>query len=120
MSAAAATREPIRLRRQALSSLPHGIRAPAYDVSAVRPGILHLGLGGFHRAHMARYTHELMQLDPEALRFGIVGTGLREPDESLLDRLARQDGLYCLLERSGSEETASVIGSLTQLIYGGA
>ena len=54
MSAPAAARQPVPLRRGALSSLPAGIRAPGYDVSAVRPGIVHLGLGGFHRAHMAR------------------------------------------------------------------
>src|SRR3954471_11227733 len=76
MSASAAARQPVPLRRGVLSSLPPGIRAPGYDVSAVRPGIVHLGLGGFHRAHMARYTHELMERDPQALGWGIVGAVL--------------------------------------------
>jgi hypothetical protein len=44
MSASAAARQPVPLRRGVLSSLPAGIRAPGYDVSAVRPGIVHLGL----------------------------------------------------------------------------
>ncbi len=108
------------LNRENLARLPPALAVPRYDVRDVLPGILHIGLGGFHRAHMARYTHDLMQLDSEALRFGIIGTGLRESDKSLLDRLAGQDRLYCLLERSGTEETVSVIGSLAGLIYAGA
>ncbi len=48
---------------------------PGYDVAQVRAGIVHLGLGGFHRAHMARYTHDLMERDPEALASASWGSG---------------------------------------------
>ena len=54
----------IRISRQCLGQLPSDIARPAFDLVAVRPGILHLGLGGFHRAHMARYTHDLMSMRP--------------------------------------------------------
>ena len=66
----------VTLSRRSIPALPPGVSAPAYDPAAVSAGIVHLGLGGFHRAHMARYTHELMELDPAALRWGILGVGL--------------------------------------------
>src|SRR3954470_266168 len=119
MRASAAARQPVPLRRGALSSLPAGIRAPGYDVSAVRPGIVHLGLGGFHRAHMARYTHELMERDPEALGWGIVGAVLLPSDRRMIESLAPQDGLYTLIEREGAQEHVRVIGSLARVVFAG-
>ena len=70
-----ASERPVALSRRALSALPPGVSAPGYDPAAVSAGIVHLGLGGFHRAHMARYTHELMELDPAALRWGTSASG---------------------------------------------
>ena len=99
--------------------MPPGVSAPAYDPAAVSAGIVHLGLGGFHRAHMARYTHELMELDPAALRWGIVGVGLLPADRRMIDSLAPQDGLYTLIERERAVETVRVIGSLAGLIFAG-
>ena len=116
---ASAWERPLALSRRALSALPPGVSAPAYDPAAVRPGIVHLGLGGFHRAHMARYTHELMELDPAALRWGIVGVGLLPADRRMIDSLGPQDGLYTLIEREGADETVRVIGSLAGLIFAG-
>ena len=111
--------EPVELKRATLSSLPRSVRAPAYDPAKVTPGIVHLGLGGFHRAHMARYTHDLMQVDPAAREWGIAGAGLMPGDRRLIDSLASQDGLYTLVERSGAEESVSVIGSIAQVIFAG-
>lgn len=105
----------IALRRAALS-LPAGIAAPGYDLGAVTPGIVHIGLGGFHRAHFARYTHDLMETDPAALGWGIVGSGLRASDSALLAALDRQDGLYTLVERDAGGETRTVIGSIVGTI----
>ncbi|WP_454886623.1 hypothetical protein [Sphingomonas oryzagri] len=59
--------QPIPLTRRTLPELPPAVGRPAYDPAEVRPGIAHLGLGGFHRAHMARYTHALMNRDPAEL-----------------------------------------------------
>ena len=87
-----------------------------YDRALATPGIVHIGLGGFHRAHMARYAHDLMAVDPEGLRWGIVGAGLREADRPLLDALRRQDGLYTLVERDAASETLTVIGSILRVI----
>ena len=85
--------QPIPLRRDTIARLPAPIRRPAYDPAHIRPGIVHLGLGGFHRAHMARYTHDLMQRQPEALEWGIVGAGLLPADRRMQDSLEPQDAL---------------------------
>ena len=103
----------VELNRDNLTRLRPPVRVPGYDLSAVSPGIVHLGLGNFHRAHMARYTHDLMERRPDALGFGIVGAGLLPADRRMRDSLAPQDGLYTLVERSGAEEErVTVVGSL--------
>ena len=109
----------IRISRQCLGQLPPDIARPAFDLVAVRPGILHLGLGGFHRAHMARYTHDLMSMRPDSLQWGIMGVGLMPGDLPMREALAPQDGLYTLVERQESRESATVIGSLVDVLYAG-
>ena len=108
--------QPIPLSRRALTELPTRVARPVYDPAAVRPGIVHLGLGGFHRAHMARLTHDLMTRRPDAARWGIVGVGLRSSDRALHEALAAQDRLYSLVERDGRSEDVTVIGALTGLV----
>ena len=110
---------PVALSRATLASLPPGVRGPAFDPATLAPGIVHLGLGGFHRAHMARYTHALMDLDPDARRFGIVGAGLLPSDRRMADSLQPQDGLYALVERSSDAETVTVIASLCDIVFAG-
>lgn len=107
---------PKILSRTNLPVLPAGFETPLYDVRRVSHGIVHLGLGGFHRAHMARYTHDLMGRDEAALAWGIKGAGLRAADRELLEVLADQDGLYSLIEREGSQEHRAVIGSIIAAI----
>ena len=53
-----------RLSRATLSQLPAAVARPRYDLSAVRTGIVHLGLGAFHRAHQAVYTDAVLAADP--------------------------------------------------------
>jgi fructuronate reductase/mannitol 2-dehydrogenase len=84
----------------------------AYDRAALQGGIVHLGLGGFHRAHMARYTHDLLCIEPNATAWGIVGAGLRASDQPLLDALAAQNFLYTLIERDADGETIVTPGSI--------
>lgn len=92
------------------------LRVPDYDMARLRPGIVHLGLGNFHRAHMARYTHALFGIDPGATEWGIIGVGLRSTDRALHDALAPQDWLYSLVERDGKQERSEIIGSLCGMI----
>ena len=108
---------PIPLSRATLQDLPQAVGRPDYDLRACRPGIVHLGFGGFHRAHAARYTHDLMQVQSEALAWGITGCGLMKVDREPIHALARQDGLYTLVERSRTRDVATVVGSVCDVIY---
>lgn len=107
------------LCRANLPRLPASVEPPGYDLARLTTGIAHLGLGGFHRAHMARYTHDLMELDPDAAGWGIVGAVLLPRDRRTIESLGPQDGLYTLLERDGDHERVRVIGSLAGLVFAG-
>jgi fructuronate reductase/mannitol 2-dehydrogenase len=106
----------IELSRATLRAMPPAVRAPSYEPAEVRAGIVHLGPGNFHRAHMARYAHDLMQRRDDVLSWGILGAGLMPADRRIVEALVPQDGLYTLLERGEGEEGATVIGSLAGLI----
>lgn len=106
---------PIKLNRTTFRGITQA-ELPAYEPAAVRPAIVHIGLGSFHRAHMARYTHDLMNIDAGALGWGILGAGLLPDDACLHAMLASQDGLYTLVERGGAGERVSLIGSLAGTI----
>lgn len=82
-----------------------------YDRAAVTPGIVHLGIGAFHRAHMAVYVDDLLSRDP---RWGIVGASLRRPDTR--DALAPQDFLYTVAIRGATGTTNRVIGSILDIL----
>ena len=78
-------------------------------------GILHLGLGAFHRAHQAVYTDDVLARDP---RWGICGVSLKTP--RAIAPLAAQDGLYTLLTKGGEGTAPRVIGSLRETLFAGA
>ncbi len=110
----------MELSRAILRAAPPGLRIPSFDPGAVSAGILHLGPGNFHRAHMARYAHDLMERRSDALAWGILGAGLMPPDRRIVEALAPQDSLYTLLERGEGEERATIIGSLAGVTFAGA
>ena len=70
----------MKLSDTILSELPHGIKRPTYDRAALKAGIVHIGLGNFHRAHQAWYLQQLMQ-QGLALDWAIIGAGVRHADE---------------------------------------
>ncbi len=109
----------IQLNRGALAHLERHIAVPPFDPAKVRPGIVHLGIGGFHRAHMARYTHDLMGLHEDALQWGIIGAGLMPADRAMAENLAAQECLYTLVERGSTGATVTVIGALAGVIFAG-
>ncbi len=100
-----------RLRDATLARLPASVARPHYDRSAVRTGIVHLGLGAFHRAHQAAYTEAVLAVGD--LRWGITAVSLRSPETR--DALAPQDGLYALNVR-GEMDQMAVIGSVGQVL----
>ena len=100
-----------RLSLASLSALPANVVRPTYDRANVTPGIVHLGIGAFHRAHMAVYVEKLLATSPE---WGIVGASLRRPDTK--EALAPQDGLYIVAVRDASGTRCEVIGSVIRLL----
>jgi mannitol 2-dehydrogenase len=76
-----------------LAAIGESVPVPSYDRSAVTPGIVHLGVGGFHRAHQAMYLDRLMN-DGKALDWGIRGIGVLPHDARIRDVLQEQGGLY--------------------------
>jgi mannitol 2-dehydrogenase len=75
---------------------------------------VHVGVGGFHRAHLAVYVHELASRGSE---WGIVGLGLLDADAEMAAALGGQDCLYTLIVKDGGEPSAQVIGSITGFVH---
>ena len=100
-----------RLSQHMLAALPGEVARPRYDRTALCPGIVHLGLGAFHRAHQAAYTEQV--LAGGDLRWGTVAASLRSP--ATRDALAPQDGLYVLNTR-GEDDAYTVIGGITDIL----
>ena len=93
------------------------IPVPSYDRSQVTAGIVHFGVGGFHRAHQAMYVDQLME-QGKALDWGICGVGVMSFDLKMKEAMHAQDCLYTLVEKApdGSWEPR-VIGSIVQYLY---
>jgi fructuronate reductase len=89
------------------------VRRPTYDRAALRTGIVHLGLGAFHRAHQAVFTEAAIEQGD--LRWGIAGVHLR--GRAMADVLNRQGGLYSVTERHGARAATRVIGSVREALY---
>ncbi|OBJ62804.1 mannitol dehydrogenase [Mycobacterium sp. 1423905.2] len=92
------------------------VEVPTYDRSALMPGIVHIGIGNFHRAHQAVYFDDLAALNVSR-QWGLTGVSLRNGRSR--DLLAEQDGLYTVVQRGSRGDTARVIGSIGQCHYAG-
>ena len=82
----------LKLSRATLSHIPKSVHTPAYSSSTHQPGVVHLGLGAFHRAHQAMVFDQLLR-DGD-MRWGIHGVGMTQP--TLVNKLRAQDGLYAV------------------------
>jgi len=107
-----------RLNTESLARLPADVEKPAYDRSRLTPGIVHLGLGAFHRAHQAVVTDMAMAASQD-LSWGILGVSLRSP--ATRDALAPQDGLYTLALRDHDadgqpREQLRVVGAVQRVM----
>src|SRR6187551_711444 len=103
---------PDRLSLANLARIPRDVVRPRYDPAAVTVGILHLGLGAFHRAHQAVYADDVLARDP---RWGICGVSMKTP--RAIEPLAAQDGLYTLVLKDPSGSTARVIGAVRETAF---
>lgn len=107
--------QAVKLCNQTLGQLPDAVARPTYDRSGLKPGIVHIGLGNFHRGHQAWYLHSLMQQGLEH-DWAIVGAGVRAADEAQRERLATQDYLTTLIALDPAETTAEVIGPMIDFV----
>jgi mannitol 2-dehydrogenase len=90
----------LRLDAAGLQAVADLLPGPGYDRGQVTTGVVHFGVGGFHRAHMAMYHDRLMR-EGAALDWGICGVGVMPGDAGMRDALRAQDGLYTLVEKHG-------------------
>jgi mannitol 2-dehydrogenase len=95
----------------ALDDLPAGIARPSYDRSKITPGIVHIGVGNFHRAHQALYLDDLMN-QGKALDWGIIGAGVMPSDALMHEKLSAQDLLTTLVEQEAHSTAVRVIGPM--------
>ena len=107
--------ELIPLSSATLDKLPKGVSAPSYDRASLTPGIIHVGLGNFHRAHQAWYLHKLMQMGL-AHDWAIIGAGVRPADAQMRERLVAQDCLTTLVELDPAGRSAEVVGSMIDFL----
>ena len=103
-----------RLNKNLLSQLPEDVALPEYNRDQLVSGIVHLGIGAFHRAHQAFYTEAV--LNQSGGDWGIIGSSLRSA--GVRDQLVPQDCLYTLVERSGDGEKLQIIGAVTDTLVG--
>lgn len=97
------------------TALPAGVARPTYDRAAQGVGIVHFGIGAFHRAHQAWYTDRAM--DTGDRDWAICGVSLRSPD--VAQQLNPQSGLYTLTERGAAGEASRLIGAVHEVLVAG-
>lgn len=101
-----------RLSNETIGALPVGVATPIYDRFAVKNGVVHLGIGAFHRAHQAVVFEAA--LESGDMRWGITGASLRSA--GVRDEMNPQDGLYTVVTRDGSGDTPKVIGAVREVL----
>jgi len=106
----------IQLNQENIEELSTQLKCPSYDRSLVKTGIVHIGVGGFHRSHQAYYIHQLLN-DSQNWDWGICGIGLRDGDRNMARVLNDQDCLYTLItQHPDGNESSEIIGSIVDYI----
>ncbi|HEX2585242.1 MAG TPA: mannitol dehydrogenase family protein [Steroidobacteraceae bacterium] len=101
-----------RLSESAITTLPNDVERSGYDRKQLRNGVVHLGIGAFHRAHQAIVFDDAARKGD--MRWGIVGASLRSA--SVCDSLVPQDCLYSVVEREGNAERVRIVGVLRDVM----
>lgn len=105
----------MRLSTTALADLTDQIATPTYDRDVLSPSIVHIGVGGFHRAHLATYVDELCAAGHTD--WAIVGAGVMPQDERMAAALSSQGHLYTLVVRDQDGADVRVIGSIVDYVH---
>jgi mannitol 2-dehydrogenase len=101
----------MKLTNATLQTLPEEIRRPGYRREALTPGIVHIGVGNFHRAHQSWYLHRLFE-QGLCQDWAILGAGVRPHDAAMRERLGSQDFLTTLIELDPEHRSAEIVGSM--------
>ena len=101
-----------RLSEASLGALPPAVARPSCDRAAVKAGVVHLGVGAFHRAHQAVVFDDALASGD--LRWGVIGASLRSP--GVRDQLNPQDGLYSVVVREGDQRDVRIIGAIKSVM----
>ncbi len=105
----------IELRAECLpAAATRGLSVPGYDRTRLRPRIAHIGVGGFHRAHLAVYCEHLARSGSD---WGIRGIGLLAGDRAMADALAAQDHLYTFTAKGTGVRDVEVVGSIIDFVF---
>lgn len=104
-----------KLNQQSLSKLASSVSVPKYDRSALTAGIIHIGVGNFHRAHQAVYLQNLFNLGLDH-DWAIIGAGIKSNDKNMRDALEQQDWLTTIVELDPDGYTASINGAMIDFI----
>lgn len=107
----------IKLSAQALGSITTA-SVPAYDRSKLSAGIVHFGVGNFHRAHQAVYLDDLFATGTDQ-DWAIIGAGVREADEAMRQQLQAQDWLTTVVEQEAQTSSARVTGAMIDYLRPG-
>src|ERR1700728_882678 len=105
----------VKLSAAALARLPAGVAAPKYQRSDLRAGIVHIGVGNFHRAHQAVYLDDLFNAGRDH-DWAIVGAGVRDPDVTVREKLKQQDWLTTVVEQEAESSNARVTGAMIDFV----
>jgi len=106
-----------RLHTDSLAQLPNSVELPNYQRETIAAGIVHLGIGAFHRAHQAYYTEKVLNQSGGDGRKGdwrIIAASLRSA--GVRDQLEPQQGLYTLIEKSGEQQRCQVMGAIERVL----
>jgi mannitol 2-dehydrogenase len=106
---------PVKLSLANLGKLGSKIAVPTYERAALTPGILHIGIGNFHRAHQAVYLDSLFNAGKNH-DWAIVGTGVQPGDQKMYEALKPQDYLTTVVEQEATVSTARVTGPMVDFI----
>ena len=105
-----------RLSQANLAAIAGRVAVPTYDRTRLAPAIVHIGVGGFHRAHQAVYLDDLAA-QGITLDWGEHGVGLLPADKPMAEALIPQECLYTVVARGAGGDTARVIGSMTAYLF---
>ena len=109
-------RKPIPLNAENLRLLGGAVRIPGYERIGLPQNILHIGVGGFHRAHQAAYLDDLLHR-PGFTSWGLCGIALLPQDKRIYETMQRQDCLYTLVERDKEGDRPRILGSIGNILF---